>query len=86
MSPLTDTTTVHEYLVIIEQAYDEHGQPSNLGAYVPDLPGCVVLGATFEEVEDLMRTAIELHLERMREDGVPIPPPTTRATTICAAS
>jgi predicted RNase H-like HicB family nuclease len=51
-------------------------------AYIPDLPGCVAAGATFEETADLMRCAIEMHLESMREDGDPIPEPTTIAGTI----
>jgi predicted RNase H-like HicB family nuclease len=52
---------------------------SGYSAYVPDLPGCVAAGATFEETADLIRGAIELHLETMREDGDSIPEPTTIA-------
>jgi len=48
-------------------------------AYVPDLPGCVAGGATFEETAELIRGAIELHLETMREDGDLIAEPTTIA-------
>ena len=59
------------YAIVIERA------PSNYAAYVPDLPGCVATGATVEETESLMREAIELHLEGMREDGTPIPEPTS---------
>jgi len=51
-------------------------------AYVPDLPGCVAGGATFEETADLIRGAIALHLETMREDGDSIPEPTTIAGCI----
>ena len=51
---------------------------SNYSAYVPDLPGCVATGASLEEVEAEIRGAIELHLEGMREDGVPIPPPRSK--------
>lgn len=57
------------YLVIIEQG------TGNLGAYVPDLPGCVTTGQTREEVLANIREAIALHLEGMREDGEPIPVP-----------
>lgn len=57
------------YLVIIEQG------EGNLGAYVPDLPGCVTTGQTREEVLANIHEAIELHLEGMREDGEPIPEP-----------
>ena len=48
-------------------------------AYVPDLPGCVAAGATLEDTAELIRGAIELHLETMRDDGDSIPEPTTIA-------
>lgn len=60
------------YAVVIEQA------GSNFSAYAPDLPGCVATGATEEEVEALMRGAIELHLNGMREDNIPTPEPKSR--------
>jgi predicted RNase H-like HicB family nuclease len=59
------------YAIVIEKG------ESNYSAYVPDLPGCVATGATVEETESLLREAIELHLEGMREDGFPIPSPTS---------
>ena len=59
------------YAVVIEQA------EGNYSAYVPDLPGCVTTGATLEETERNMREAIAFHLEGMREDGLPIPMPST---------
>jgi predicted RNase H-like HicB family nuclease len=59
------------YAIVIEKG------SSNYSAYVPDLPGCVATGATVEETESLLREAIELHLEGMREDGLPIPPATS---------
>jgi predicted RNase H-like HicB family nuclease len=48
---------------------------SSYGAYVPDLPGCVAVAETKEEALKLIREAIELHLEKMREEGAPIPSP-----------
>jgi len=51
----------------------------NYSAYLPNLPGCVATGGTIDEVRERMRVAIELHLEGMREDGLPIPQPTTLA-------
>ena len=59
------------YAVVIENA------GPNYSAYVPDLPGCVATGATVEEVEREIREAIEFHLEGLREDGCPIPPPSS---------
>ena len=43
-------------------------------AEVPDLPGCIATGATVDEVEALIREAIEIHIEGMREDNLPMPP------------
>jgi predicted RNase H-like HicB family nuclease len=59
-----------EYLVIYETAED-----GGWGAYSPDLPGCVATGQSQAEVEQLMREAIPMHLELMREAGEPIPEP-----------
>jgi predicted RNase H-like HicB family nuclease len=59
------------YAIVVENA------GGNYGAYVPDLPGCVATGATVKEVEQMIREAIELHLEGMIEDGLPIPKPTS---------
>jgi predicted RNase H-like HicB family nuclease len=64
---------VKEYTVIYEWAGE------NYSAYVPDLPGCVACGDTVEETEDLMKEAIELYIEALRDDGQPIPEPTTKA-------
>jgi predicted RNase H-like HicB family nuclease len=58
-----------EYVVIIEEG------ESSIGAYVPDLPGCVAVGETREEAMDLIREAIELHIESLRENGDPVPAP-----------
>ena len=60
------------YAIVIEKA------EGNFSAYVPDLPGCIATGETIEEVESQIREAIEFHLECMREDGTPIPPPASR--------
>ncbi|HJT26927.1 MAG TPA: type II toxin-antitoxin system HicB family antitoxin [Pyrinomonadaceae bacterium] len=67
------------YAMIIET-----GQ-QNYSAYLPDLPGCVATGKTIEEVRERMREAIELHIAGMREDGLPIPAPTSLADYIEAA-
>ena len=59
--------TVLRYAVIIEPA------GSNYSAYVPDLPGCAATGATLLQAKSRIREAIVLHLEGLREDGVPFP-------------
>jgi predicted RNase H-like HicB family nuclease len=60
------------YAIVVERA------ANNYSAYVPDLPGCVATGATMEETEQLIREAIELHLAGLREDGLPIPQPSSQ--------
>ena len=44
-------------------------------AYLPELPGCVAAGETFEETKELIAEAVRLHLELMEEEGLPIPEP-----------
>ena len=51
---------------------------SNYAALFPDLPGCIATGATAEETERLVRDAIELHVEGMREDGLSVPEPSSQ--------
>ena len=67
------------YAVLLEKT------ATGYSAYVPDLPGCVAAGATREETTELMRKAIKMHLDGMREDGDPIPEPRTIAESITAA-
>ena len=69
-----------KYAVLYER--DESG---TIGAHVPDLPGCAVVASTIEEARGLIKAAIEMHLEGMREDGTPIPAPTTHAEYVDAA-
>lgn len=57
------------YIVVIEQGV------SSFGAYVPDLPGCVAVGETKDEVLELIQEAIEFHLEGLKEDGRSVPQP-----------
>lgn len=64
------------YLAIIEQGLGSYG------AYVPDLPGCVAVGDSREEVEELIRGGIALYLETLRERGDPLPAPTTTAILV----
>jgi predicted RNase H-like HicB family nuclease len=62
---------MNRYAIVIEKG------AGNYGAYVPDLPGCIATGATVKETEHLLREAIALHLDGMREDGLPIPEPSS---------
>ena len=66
------------YAVVIEKA------DTNFSAYVPDLPGCVATGATVAEAESEIREAIRFHLDGLREDGLPVPEPTSVADYVDA--
>jgi len=68
------------YAIVIENA------GGNFSAYVPDLPGCIATGETPAATEQAIREAIEFHLEGMREDGTPIPPPTSRVEYVEVAA
>lgn len=68
------------YAVVIEKA------AANYSAYVPDLPGCVATGRTIEEVESEIRDAISFHLEGLRDDGLPVPAPSSQVEYIDIAA
>ena len=68
-----------KYAIVIEKA------EGNYSAYVPDLPGCIATGATVEEAEQQIREAIDFHLDSMREDGDPIPPPSSHVEYVDVA-
>ena len=64
------------YMVVIEEG------ENSFGAYVPDLPGCVAVGETEEEVKQLIQEAIEFHLEDLQESGAGIPKPSSKSEYI----
>ena len=59
------------YAIVIEKG------PASYGAYVPDLPGCVAAAETADEVKKLITEAVQMHVEGLREDGLPVPEPET---------
>lgn len=65
-----------EYVVVVEKS------DTGFGAYVPDLPGCVAVGESREETLQLIREAIELHVESLRENCEPVPSPTSTAERV----
>ena len=65
-----------KYLAIIMK------RGNGYSAFVPDLPGCVAAGDTHEETGELIRQAVEYHLELMAEDGEPIPEPSSTAVEV----
>ena len=68
------------YAIVIEQA------GLNYSAYVPDLPGCVATGASIEELEEHIREAIAFHLDGLREDGMPVPVPSSHVDYVDIAA
>jgi predicted RNase H-like HicB family nuclease len=58
---------------------------SGWGAYVPDLPGVIATGPTKEDTQQLIREAIEFHLEGLREDNIPIPEPSASTEVVSVA-
>jgi len=64
---------MYRFLIVIEKA------DGNYSAYSPDLPGCVATGASREEAEQNMYQAIEMHINGLREDGLPVPESTSFA-------
>lgn len=67
---------MHRFLVVIERAEDSYS------AYAPDLPGCVAAGETREEAERNIHEAIRMHVQGLKEDGLPIPESQTFAEYI----
>jgi predicted RNase H-like HicB family nuclease len=70
-----------QYAIVIE-----HVPSSNYSAYAPDLPGCIATADTLDEVTRLMREGIEFHIEGLREDGLPIPEPSTSVAVVEVAA
>ncbi len=65
--------TLMRYAIVIEKA------EGNYSAYVPDLPGCVATGASVAEVGKEIRDAIRFHIDGLKEDGQPVPKPSSIA-------
>jgi predicted RNase H-like HicB family nuclease len=64
------------YAVLIEQG------PTSFGASVPDLPGCIAVAKTREEVERLIESAIAEHIALLKSEGYSVPEPVTLATNV----
>lgn len=69
-----------QFAVVIEQG------SLSFGAYVPDLPGCIAAGETREEAIQLIREAIEFHIEGLRDAGEPVPEPASSVELIEVAA
>ena len=69
-----------KYAVVYEKT------STGYSAYAPDVPGCIAAGSTLEETEQLMREALEMHIEAMKEDGETIPEPSSVANYILVSA
>jgi predicted RNase H-like HicB family nuclease len=67
---------VTRYMVVVERG------ATSWGAHVPDLPGCVAVGETRAEVLRLIREAIEFHIAGLKEDGLPVPAPSSEGEIV----
>jgi predicted RNase H-like HicB family nuclease len=68
------------YMVIVEKG------ESSYGAFVPDLPGCIAVAETEQEVITLIQEAIQFHLEDLQLEGLPIPQPVSKSTFVDVAA
>ena len=69
-----------QYMVIVEKG------ESSYGAFAPDLPGCIAVAETEQEVIELIKEAIQFHLEDLQTEGRPIPQPVSKSTFIEVAA
>ena len=65
-----------KYLVVVEKT------ETGFSAYSPDVPGCVSTGRTEEETEANMKEAIEFNVDGLKQEGLPVPPPSTKAAYV----
>ena len=65
-----------KYMVVVEKG------PNSWGAHVPDLPGCIAVGETREEVLQLIREAIGFHIEGLKDQGESVPPPSSESAFV----
>ncbi|MBN1454358.1 MAG: type II toxin-antitoxin system HicB family antitoxin [Anaerolineales bacterium] len=71
---------MYRFLIVIEKAN------KNYSAYSPDLPGCVATGKTRDEAARNMHEAVEMHIQGLLEDKLPIPEGTALAEYIAVAA
>jgi predicted RNase H-like HicB family nuclease len=69
-----------KYLIVLEKT------GTGYSAYSPDLLGCVSTGTTPQETVENMQEAIEFHIEGMKLEGIPVPPPQTQSAYIEVAA
>ena len=65
-----------KYLIVVEKT------ETGFSAYSPDLLGCVATGATEEETEANMKEAIAFHVEGLKQEGFPVPQPSTKSAYV----
>ncbi len=58
-------------------AYLHKDGKSDYGVSFPDFPGCITAGSTLEEARQMAVEALSFHIAGMRQDGEPLPEPST---------
>jgi len=79
-SQTSGSQTMKKYLIIVEKT------DTGYSAFSPDVPGCGSVGDTKEEVERNIQEAIEFHLEGLRNEGYPIPEPSSYSSYVDIAA
>jgi predicted RNase H-like HicB family nuclease len=69
----SEGASLMRYAVVIEKA------EGNYSAFVPDLPGCVATAEALQAIEREIREAIRFHIQGLKDDGLPVPEPTSIA-------
>ena len=65
-----------QYLIVIEKT------ETGYSAYSPDVPGCISVGETREEIEQNMQEALAFHIDGMKLEGLAIPQPTSASAYV----
>ena len=68
------------YMVVVERG------DTSWGAHVPDLPGCIAVGETRDEALRLIREAVQFHIEGLRQEGLPVPVPSSEGEFVEVAT
>ena len=72
---------IQNYAIVIER-----GNEGGFGAYAPDVPGCIAVGKTEQEVLNRIREALAFHFKALAADGEPMPAPTSTVDYVALAS
>jgi predicted RNase H-like HicB family nuclease len=81
-NPARDLDGILQFMTVAYAVVVEHEADGRYSVYVPDLPGCASMGDTYEEAIANIREAVACHLDGLRLDGLPVPPPRAHFTMV----